>query len=56
MNDFAEMACLSKISIVRFENGQNLKPANLQRLRETLEERGIVFDSDQERQGISWKM
>ncbi|WP_273795138.1 helix-turn-helix domain-containing protein [Brucella intermedia] len=50
--ELADAANVSTQTIVRFERGEELRPATLQRIRKVLEEAGVAFISDEGGFGI----
>ena len=54
VRDLAALASVSPDTVARFDRGETLKPATVERLRAVLEEAGVVFldASDGEGEGV----
>ncbi|WP_273795062.1 helix-turn-helix domain-containing protein [Brucella intermedia] len=52
VRELAKAAEVSTETIVRLEKGENLRPATLERIRNVLEEAGIVFISEEGGRGF----
>ncbi|RZK28319.1 MAG: XRE family transcriptional regulator [Hymenobacter sp.] len=46
LTDTAQISMVSRASIVRFENGSDLKPVLRRALRLAFEQKGVVFSDD----------